>query len=260
MAEKRFYWLKLKQDFFEQDDIKIVESMKNGKDYIIFLLKLQLKSINTEGHLLFKNTIPYSDEMLSTITNTNIDIVRAAITVFLQLGMVERLDDGTLFMTEVQNLIGSEGQSAERVRRYRENKENIALLCNGDVTNSNDEVTKSNEHIDIEIEQDIKEDIEKKKSEVKYTEEFERFYKLYPNPFNKSQTFKNWKNRIKTESVENIMKATEKYIAYLKARKTVDRQYMVRSTNFIGQNAEYKGYLEMEVKVEVETDRSRYID
>lgn len=178
-SEKRFYWLKLKQDFFEQDEIKIVENMSNGKDYIIFLLKLQLKSINTEGHLLFKNAIPYSEEMLATLTNTNIDVVRSALKIFMQLKMVERLDNGTLLMTEVQNLIGGEGQSAERVRRFRE-KQEIALLSNGEVTNSNTDVIKSNEHIEIDIELDKEKDINNKKAEsikinyadrVKMTEE-----------------------------------------------------------------------------------------
>ncbi len=119
MSDKRYYWLKLKDDFFEQDEVKIVENMQNGKDYIIFYLKLILKSINSNGELRFKDTIPYNEEMLSTITNTNIDVVRSAVRLFEQLGMMEKWDDGTLFMTETRNMIGSESSSAARVRRHR---------------------------------------------------------------------------------------------------------------------------------------------
>ena len=152
MGDKRYYWLKLPENYFDIDDTKIIESMPNGKDYIIFLLKLKLKSINTEGHLKYKDAIPYNEQMLSTITNTNIDIVRSAMKIFLNLGVIEMLDDGTIYMTQIQNMLGSESQSAERVRKFREQK-SLLLQCNADVTNSN-------EHIDIDLDTDIETDKE----------------------------------------------------------------------------------------------------
>lgn len=120
---KRYYWLKLNEDFFEQEEIKIIENMKNGKDYIIFYLKLLLKSINTDGKLLFRGVIPYTPEMLSAITNTDIDTIRVAINLFTKLNLMEIWDDGTLFLSETQNMIGSEAASTERVRRFRAKKE-----------------------------------------------------------------------------------------------------------------------------------------
>ena len=79
MAEsKKFYWLKLKRDFFKRHDIRIIEEMPNGKDYVLFYLKLLLESIDHEGSLRFSDTIPYNEQMLAVITNTNIDIVKAA--------------------------------------------------------------------------------------------------------------------------------------------------------------------------------------
>jgi len=60
--------------------------------------------------------------MLATITNTNIDIVRSAIKVFTQLNMMEIMDDGTYFMSEVQKMIGSETEWAKKQREYRANK------------------------------------------------------------------------------------------------------------------------------------------
>lgn len=158
MTEKKYYWLKFKENFFEQDEIKIIENMDNGKDYIIFLLKLQLKSIKTEGFLRFKDTIPYNEKMLSVITNTNIDVVRSALKAFMSLGMIERLDDGTLYMTEVQTLIGSESSSAERVRRFRENQKK-ALLCNGNEIFGNN--TDAQSSTEIEIEKDIDIELDK---------------------------------------------------------------------------------------------------
>ena len=117
---KRFYWLKLKRDFFKRHDIRIIEGMKNGKDYILFYLKLLCESVDHNGGLRFSEKIPYSEEMLATITDTNIDIVRSAVKVFTELGMMEIMDDGTFFMCEVQKMIGCETEWAEKKRQYRE--------------------------------------------------------------------------------------------------------------------------------------------
>lgn len=125
---KRYYWLKLQDNFFERDEIKIIEAMPNGKDYILFYLKVMLKSINENGRLIFKNTIPYSNEMLATITGTNIDVVRVAIDTFIGLGLMNKLDDGALFMHEVHKLLGSETEYAQRKREYRQEKTMSKLL------------------------------------------------------------------------------------------------------------------------------------
>lgn len=121
MAEKdkKYFWLKLKRDFFKRHDIRIIESMPNGKDYILFYLKLLCESVDHEGNLRFSESIPYNDEMLSTITNTNVDIVRSAVKVFTELGMMEVMDDGTFYMTEVNKMIGSETYWAEQKRKQR---------------------------------------------------------------------------------------------------------------------------------------------
>lgn len=95
--------------------------MPNGKDYILFYLKLLCESTSHEGNLRFSDTIPYSESMLATITNTNIDIVRNAIKVFVELHMIDILDDGTYFMSEVQKMIGYETEWAKKKREYRKN-------------------------------------------------------------------------------------------------------------------------------------------
>ncbi|MDD2384634.1 MAG: phage replisome organizer N-terminal domain-containing protein [Sulfurospirillaceae bacterium] len=116
---KKYYWLKLQDNFFDREEIKIIEATKNGKDYIIFYLKLILKSIRTEGFLVFRDTIPYSPEMLATITNTNIDTVNIAVDMFIKLKLMERWREGVLYMNETQLMIGSETDAAERKRKQR---------------------------------------------------------------------------------------------------------------------------------------------
>lgn len=125
MAEynkERFYWLKLKRDFFKRHDIQIIEAMPNGKDYVLFYLKLMVESIDHEGELRFSDTIPYNEQMLSVVTNTNIDIVRSAIKLLTGLGIVEVLDDKTLYLKEVKALIGSQSVSAEKKQIQLQNR------------------------------------------------------------------------------------------------------------------------------------------
>ena len=119
MAEGKYYWLKLKRDFFKRHDIRIIEGMPNGKDYILFYLKLLCESVDHEGNLRFSESIPYNEDMLATITNTNVDIVRSAIKIFTELGMMDIMDDGTFYMSEVKKMIGSETEWAEKKRLYR---------------------------------------------------------------------------------------------------------------------------------------------
>lgn len=168
MAEGKFYWLKLKKDFFKRHDIKIVKSMPNGKDYILFYMQLLLESIDHEGALRFSETIPYDENMLSTITDTNIDIVRSAMKIFTQLGMIEVLDDQTIYMCEVSKMIGSETAAAGRKRAQRE-RDAARLAAGNDaetlrLTSNCDNVTtmSQNSHIEIEKEKEIEKDIEKK--------------------------------------------------------------------------------------------------
>ena len=144
--DKRYYWLKLKRDFFKRHDIRIIESMPNGKDYILFYLKLLCESVDHDGNLRFSDQIPYSEAMLATITNTNVDIVRSAIKIFTELGMMEIFDDGTYFMNEVNKLIGSaaNNDNANRQRRFRERQKLLALQdCYDSVTENNESKSKS---------------------------------------------------------------------------------------------------------------------
>ena len=136
MAEQKKYWIKLEKDFLNSSQIKVIKNMQNGKDYIIFYLALMLESTNTEGHLRFNELVPYNEEMLASVTDTNVDIVRSAIKIFESLGLIQFLENGTIFLPDVPKRVGKESESAERVRLYRERTK--MLQCNDNVTNCND--------------------------------------------------------------------------------------------------------------------------
>ncbi len=159
--ERKKYWLKLDKDFLKSPQMKVIKNMANGKDYIIFYLSLMLESVETVGHLRFTSLVPYNAEMLSSVTDTNIDIVKTAIKLFCELGMMQIFDDGTIFMTEVPKITGKECESAERVRKFRlkQQEENQKMLqCNINVTKCNDYIDEEKDK-EEEIRNNINSDI-----------------------------------------------------------------------------------------------------
>lgn len=213
MAEaKKFYWLKLKRDFFKRHDIRIIEEMENGKDYILFYLKMLLESIDHEGELRFSETIPYNEKMLSVITNTNIDIVRSAMKVFVELNMVEMLDDNTIYMAEVKKLTGCETEYAKKKREYRQR------LLETKQAEDKSETKKDN------VRQEKEKEIElKKEKENNILSEFETLWKLYPRKLGKDKAFgyyqKARKSGVAYETIEQGIKAYCDYIIATKTKK-----------------------------------------
>jgi len=124
MAEdKKYFWLKLKRDFFKRHDIRIIESMPDGKEYVLFYVKLMCESIDHEGALRFSEEIPYTEDMLATITNTDPKIVKGALEILSKFNMVDLLEDGTYTLPEAEKMVGSETYWAEKKREQKKKKE-----------------------------------------------------------------------------------------------------------------------------------------
>ena len=155
MSDKKYYWLKLPRGFFKRHDIRILSAA--SKDYVLFYLKLLCESIDHNGYLRFSEKVPYTADMLAVITDTNPDTARCALQVLISLGLVIILDDGTYWLTDVDKMIGSEGESAERTRKYRERLAEQKALpshCDAAVTTCDDGVTeRQSKSIEIDIEE-----------------------------------------------------------------------------------------------------------
>ena len=130
MAEKKYYWLKLKEDFFDDDTIEWIEDLENGHAYALFYLKLCLKSLRHDG-ILIRNVgdllIPYDVKKLSEITRTDVDTVRVAMETFKKTGLVQILENGEIYMTQLQNMVGSETSKAQLMRNKRARDKQKAL-------------------------------------------------------------------------------------------------------------------------------------
>lgn len=120
------YWLQLKEDWFEEDAIKWLEEQKKGKEYSLFYMKLMCKSIKTNGILIRqvgKLLIPYNPEALSDLTKTDIDTVIVAMQLLENVGLVEILEDGAIYIEAVSNMIGCTTISALKKQEQLKNKE-----------------------------------------------------------------------------------------------------------------------------------------
>ena len=159
MADNRkYYYLKLKEDFFESDEAVVLESMPDGYIYSNILLKLYLRSLKNDGILMFNNLIPYNSHMLATITRHQVGTVEKAVKIFKDLQLIEILDNGAIYMTNIKNFVGKSSKDADR-KRVEYNK--IKRL--GEISTIGMEKSPPEIEIEIEIEKDIKIDIEKEK-------------------------------------------------------------------------------------------------
>ena len=158
--EKRYYWLKLADDFFTSKRIKMLRSLAGGDTFTIIYLKMQLKALKTEGYLYYDGIMDNFAKELALDIDEAEENVRITIQYLLSVGLLESSEDGTEYVLPyTQKLIGSETSSTQRSRKCRlKQKEQKALQCN---TNATDVQQKRYGEIDIEKEIDI--DIEKEK-------------------------------------------------------------------------------------------------
>ena len=161
---RKYYYLKLKENYFDDDSIVLPESMQDGVLYSNILLKLYLKSLKHGGRLQLDEDIPYTAQMIATITRQQIGTVERALQIFLKLGLVEVLDSGTFYMSNIELLIGQSSTEAERKRAARlQNKALSALRISGGHLS---DIRPPEIEIELEKEIEIKREIEKVRPET----------------------------------------------------------------------------------------------
>lgn len=120
MAEnQKYYYMRLRADFFNRKDIILLESMQNGAVYCLILLKLLTASLENNGHLMLNEEIVMTPAMLATITRYDVGTVEKALQIFMQLGLVEQLPDNSYYMLEIEGMVGKTSTEADRKRLAR---------------------------------------------------------------------------------------------------------------------------------------------
>lgn len=224
----KFYWLQLKEDFFEDDAIQWLEEQEpNGRDYAYFYLKLCLKSLKSNGVLIRKVgniLIPYDNKKLSELTKMDFDTVTVAMELLKRIGLVKILENGEIYIEQLQNLIGSKSIGAFKKQQQR--------LLGGQG------VDKCPPKIDIDIEIDKELDIEEeinindndtniplpKSDEEILKTEFDKLWKLYPKKVGKDKAFTKYK-KYRTSKGEDyttfdeVMSGLERYLKYIEQNR-----------------------------------------
>lgn len=152
----KYYYMRLKENFFDSENMVLLESMPDGYLYSNILLKLYLRSLKGNGRLMLNDRIPYSPQMIATLTRHQIGTVEKALKIFSELGLIEVLDTGAIYMLDIQNYIGKSSTEADRQRAYQ------AKIASEKVPAITDKKSckKSNKKSNLKIEKEIELELE----------------------------------------------------------------------------------------------------
>lgn len=197
---KRYFWLKFKEDFFNQKEIKKLRRIAGGDTFTIIYLKMQLLSVKKEGMLTFDGTEENLAEQLSLEIDEDTDNIKITIEYLVSNKLIEKVSDENFLLNKVPTLIGKETDSAERMRRLRAKPEPElieASQCSPNVRTSDTELEK-------EKEKEIKKEL--KRVDIGFGE----FWKAYPKKKAKGQAEKAWK-KIDPSLFTEILDALENH-------------------------------------------------
>lgn len=200
---KRYYYLKLKENFFDSDEMVLLESMPDGYIYSNILLKLYLRSLKHEGKLMFNDRIPFNSTMLATITRHSVGVVEKAVQIFRDLQLIDVLDNGAIYMSDIQSFIGKSSTEADRKREYRKKIEKAKrnLITGGQVSDKCPDKTTPELEIEIEI------DIDKEEKKGKYSDEHLRLAKKLQS--NLTEDFPKEMNKVDIEKWADTIRLME---------------------------------------------------
>ena len=247
---KKYYWLKLNENFFEDDTVAWLEEQENGKDYVIFYLKLCLKSLQDNGILIRyvgEKLIPYDVNALARLTDTKVDTVVVAMRLFNEIGLISKLDGGEIYMNQINEMIGSETDSAKRMRKLRA-RESVPSLCDNNVLKCDTEIEIDKE---LEIDKDKEKDIAPGgTSLLPKTSKYNILFETYNNQniVNHRELTTKMKQAInaalKKDNQEDILKAIERYGQAYKDNSYQFCKYKMTLDKFLTQSNGYYDWLD----------------
>ncbi len=234
---KKYYYMRLKENFFDSDEMIILENMDNG-DGIIYsniLLKLYLRSLKYEGRLMFNERIPFNPQMLSTIVRHPVGVVEKALKAFVDLGLVEVMDNGAIYMLDIQNFIGKTTTEADRIKAYRSKINKEKGLVSNDTPKLVQMYDKSTPELELEIERELKIEKEVEASTATSTNsDFQNLIELYQENFGivKPILYDDLKADLKDYGLELIIEAVKR--AVKRQREYAYAQGILKSWNRSG--------------------------
>ena len=191
---KRYYWLKLKKDFFQQHQIKVLKALPNGRLYALIYVELLAESTSHEGELRFSRMLPYDTVTLAAVIDEDKDNLEKAIEVLERLELVEILDDGTIYMREIERLIGSETGQTQRKRQARIEGGKSRVKLTPEIRDKSKEIRVKNTFIPPTLEE-VTEYCSERKNNVD-PKKFYEYYSVANWKDAKGNPVKNWKQKM----------------------------------------------------------------
>ncbi|MFL2100065.1 phage replisome organizer N-terminal domain-containing protein [Desemzia sp. FAM 23989] len=215
---KKYYYIKLKENFFETEEMIVLESMPDGYKYSNILLKMYLKSLKHDGKVMLNERIPYNSSMLASVTRHSVGDIEKAVKLFKELGLIETFDNGTIFISDIQNFIGRSSTEAERKKEYRERIKNESLMISGQMSGQTSDI--STPEIELEREIELEKEKDNTSNQASMETLFSEIWKLYPKKTMRKEALASFKKAVKKgTSVEDIKTGVEKYAKHLDANK-----------------------------------------
>ncbi len=252
---KKYYYIKLKDNYFDQDNIKVLESVPNGHIYSLIVVKLYLKATKYGGQLRMTESIPYDPkkiDILASVLNHDVAHVKEAIRFSNELGIISILDTGDMWMSEIQNFIGHSSSEADRKRAYRSKIKEIESDTMGHLS---DERPPKIE-IEIELEREKELELKPKVKTVYFSEShINDIYAVYPVKKGKADGYKKLKKIVYSDELkEKMIKQIEQC-----KRDTKDKQYHRHFSSWVNQQGweDLEEVVQVDIKVEERREKSK---
>ena len=250
----KFYWLQLKEDFFDDDAIQWLEEQQpKGKEYALFYLKLCLKSLKTNG-ILIRNVgnflIPYDNKKLAELTKTDFDTVTIAMELLKKIGLIQLLDNGEIYISQLENLIGSKSIGAfkkEQQRILKDKGGQLSTECPPKIEIEQDIELKIEQEKELKIDNNIALPVptlpSKKDLQIQYEKEFNKLWEYYPNKKGNDQAKNKYiLARKQGTTYEEVSQGLKNYLNYIKL-ENIELKYIKHGSTWFNQkcwNDDYK--------------------
>lgn len=236
--QKRYYWIKLKTDFFNQEAVDLLLSQPNGCQYVVLYQMLCLNTANNNGEMstrVGEMIVPYNiDKIVRDTKYFDHDTVTVALELFKRLGLIYQEENGVLRITDSVKMVGYESASREAVkkREYRMRKKIEDISGDKKGTNCPTEIEIRDRVKSIDINKEKIEKINKMTLE----NEFERLWKEYPRKQGKEAALKVY-IKARKDGVDKsiILNGIKRYTAYIAANK-VDQKYIKQGSTWFNQH------------------------
>lgn len=253
---KKYYWLKLHKDFFNQKEIKYLRRIAGGDVYTIIYLKMLLFSLDTNGMLYYDGYYDTFADELAVDIDESPDNVKVVVKFLIEKGLMEVHDDDTFLLTKCQEMTGSETGSAARMRKMRKKKTPEQLPCSDKPLQCNNKPSQCDAQVsqcysdvtscytEIEKEKEKEKEKDKKIDKEKILSDFEELWSMYPNKKGKTEALKKYKSLAEKGKVtkEQVAEGIRRYCDDIKAKNT-SIQYVKHGSSWFNQecwNDEYE--------------------